>query len=731
MDAIKKIPASICWIVISLLVFILPYNASSQINTITKRLREDMISQPFNDTEITGYLNSLNADGSWSDIDYANTSNTNWDPVKHSTRLVRICCAYNNPGSIHYHNTGVKANVVKILDYYISVKPKSANWWYNAIGAPTNLGPALVLMKTGDSFGFDQTTLDLYADQLINYYSESAQKWPYATTGANKIWLLKSSIDKACVKNNEEVLQSNFVSAFEEAKIMTGADEGIKTDYSFYQHGAQLYAGGYGLAFMSDITYFGLLAAETDYRMNDSQLQSVTEALLEGFQWFCQKSGFDYGACGREISRAGATSSTSLKTVVTRLKTMNPQRSAELTDCYNFLNGSADFRNPGNKHFWKSDIMVSHGSNYYLSARIPSKRMYATERMNNENLKRKWLPWGSTNIMVEGDEYRNLFAVWDWSRIPGVTSVLEDVPALPVTGGAYLSSPNEFAGGVSNGVFGLAAYDYSWDGISGRKAYFFTPDAMYCFGSGIKGAKKSPVITNINQCYSSGIVTLKNRGVKSTIDNSELTSSELSWIHHNKVGYLFPSAGEVTVKNMNQTGSWYDINTSQSPTPMTHKVFSAWIAHSTNPDNARYEYIVVPSKSISQFENWINSNPLELIINTSEYQAVYDKISDIYGIVFYNAGNVVLKNKLSVWSDKPCLLLIQNDKYKNSYTISAADPTTKLQNLNIRISLQLIGNGAILNEDKTTSIEITLPSGDFAGSTVTTGYNLKTKSETH
>ncbi len=107
------------------------------------------------------------------------------------------------------------------------------------------------------------------ADDLLNYYDESAKKWPGATTGANKIWMLKSSIDKACIKNNEEILRANFRSAFEEARIMTGKAEGIKSDHSFWQHGPQLYCGGYGMSFMSDITYFGALAHGTDYGMSE------------------------------------------------------------------------------------------------------------------------------------------------------------------------------------------------------------------------------------------------------------------------------------------------------------------------------------------------------------------------------------------------------------------------------------------------------------------------------
>lgn len=704
------------------------YDANSQISIVTERIRKNLFSQivndieianyqSVNDSEITNYLSTLNANGSWSDIDYKNTSRTNWPAARHSARLKSICSAYNKPTSIHYHVADVKNKIQCIINFYISTKPKSANWWYNSIGAPISLGPALILMKTGDSFGFDQDKLDSYSDQLLNYFSESASK----STGANKLWLLSSSIDKACIKNNDTVLGSNFKSAFEEAKIMTGSAEGIKSDYSFYQHGNQLYCGGYGMAFMSDITNFGMLAYGTSYQMSENQLQVITDAIINGFLWFCQKGAFDFGAVGREISRHGAASTSALKTVVDRLRTMNVSRSGDLTECYKFLDGTANFPNPGNKHFWKSDIMVQHGSTFYMSARVPSKRTMGSECMNNENLKNKWLSWGATNIMINGDEYRNIFAVWDWSRIPGVTSIKEEVQAVSVS---TIRSSNEFAGGVSNGVFGLAAYDYSRDGISGRKSYFFTPEAMYCFGAGINGSKSKPVITNINQCFSSGTVTVKNNGSKSTIEKTEKTFPNLRWIYHNNVGYFLPSGGEITVKNMNQSGSWHDINTSESQTEENYKVFSAWIEHGNSPVDGKYEYIVVPSKSLAQFEGWVKSNKLKMIINTPDIQAVYDRNAGVYGLAFYKAGKLMLKSGLTVEPDKACLLLIQTIKNGKGYKISVSDPTATFADINVKLSGKLKGPGVVINSDKTSTIYFELPLADEAGKSITGEYTV-------
>jgi hypothetical protein len=694
-----------------------------QSSKVTEKLRNELISQNVNDSLVMSMISKLSPEGSWGDIDYSNTSINNWVPVSHSRRLVQLGVAYNKPGSILYHKAGVLEKIRLALDFYIKTKPKSDNWWFNAIGAPTNLGPALILLKTGDSFGFDQKSLDYYSDSLLNFYTESARKWPGATTGANKIWLLSSSIHKACITNNDAVLKENFASAFEEAKIMGGKAEGIKIDNSFYQHGPQLYTSGYGMSFMMDITYFGTMASGTIYQMSDDQLRVITNVILDGYRWFSQKAAFDFGTSGREISRANAMSTASLKTVVLRLIALNAPRMDELTAFLTWLNGKSDFAGPGNRHFWKSDIMVQHGKDFYLSARVPSKRIYATERMNNENLKRLWLPWGSTNIMRDGDEYRGIFAAWDWSRIPGVTSVMEDVPGLPVVGGAFLISKTDFAGGVSDGFSGLAAYDYSWEGVSARKAYFFTPQAMFCFGSGVTAAKDNPVITSVNQCLSSGKIFVKENGKTLDVDGKEIQSSGISSVWHDRIGYYFPAGGNIVVRNMDQTGSWSEINNSASKAPVSQKVFSAWMVHGNKPASDSYQYIVVPSAIPENFEKWMSSNPFRVISNTTDLQAICDKSSGLYAIAFYKEVTVQLEKGLSLTVDKPCLVLVGKSDSGKGVKISVADPTQLLTKVTLIISQKLKGAGTTLNKDKTTSINIVLPSGDEAGKTVTAVFS--------
>lgn len=706
----------------------------SQIDTVVNRLRNENIIKVVEDSKISGYLTTFKTDGSYSDVDYTSTAGTAWPEMEHLYRLLDICIVYNKPSSSFYHSPVLKAKIKSSFDFFAALPVKSINWWYEAIGVPIVYGPALILMKTNDAYGFDQTTLTTYSAARLKYFTQSIALWPGASSGANKVWLLNGSIHKAAIENDATILKSNFSMAFSEVKVFSGTSDGIKQDYSFYQHGPQLYCAGYGLNFLSDITYFGLISKNTIFEMTETQMKLLSDVTIEGYHWFSHKSAFDFGSSGREISREGAFSTAGLVKIIDRLISLNATRLNELQNCKSYLNGTSNFQSPGNKHFWKMDMMVQHASNFYLSAKIPSKRTVGTEWMNGENLRGKNLSWGATNIMISGEEYRGIFPTWDWNIIPGVTSCKETITKYPTTGGANLIPLSTFSGGVSNGSYGFAAYDYAgftsktdlYIDIKARKSYFFTPEAMYCMGIGIDANKSNPIITAVNQCYSLGDVTLSTAGVKSVFTDTLRNYRTLNWLHHNQVGYIFPTTGNnIYVGNKNQSGTWYDINTSGSKTKQTNKVFSAWFNHGNMPVNGKYEYIVVPSKNLSQFETWTSSNPLKSIVNEKNKQAIYDTNAGIYGIVFYSADSILLDDNFKVWADSPCLLLIEKVNTTNTYKISIADPTASLAQVNIKLSKVLKGSGVTINTDNSSTIKFILPTGENTGKTISADFQYE------
>jgi chondroitin AC lyase len=369
-------------------------------------------------------------------------------------------------------------------------------------------------------------------------------------------------------------------------------------------------------------------------------------------------------------------------------------------------------------------MMVHHGLNYYLSVKTPSKRTVATECGNDENLKCRHFSWGATNIMVDGDEYQNIFPIWDWARVPGVTNVWENVKKI-IPNGIYIrDTATLFAGGVSNAQYGLSVYDFSRDSLQAKKAYFFTPDGMYCLGTAIASRKRDtihPVITNVNQCKTFGNVWV-NDGTKTSLFEDEIAMFDsLKWVHHNNVGYYFPKEYPIQLLNQNQKGSWYDINFSQDKSIVNGQVFSLLFHHGKKPVNEGYEYMVIPDKNKESFEKWLSTNTLTKIANSATVQAFADTKNQVYAAVFYSNAKVSFDKNLILSVDKPCLVIIQKNS-ANEYTISVADPTQQLQQIELTLSKKLKGKNVIKYYNNNTVLKFDLPKADESGKTVTEIY---------
>ena len=352
----------------------------------------------------------------------------------------------------------------------------------------------------------------------------------------------------------------------------------------------------------------------------------------------------------------------------------------------------------GNTHFWKSNIMTHHGSDYYMSAKVISVRTNGTEMLNGQNLKGYYLPLGATNIMTTGHEYDDVFVVWDWTRVPGTTAVANQSTADLRW---YLFGSNQFGGGVSNAHNGVMAYEHAYQGVEARKAYFFMGDAMVCMGSGIKAARTQEVRTSVNQCLANGEVTYGLSGHAYQLTDN-LSDKKIDWAYHDNVGYIFPQNGSVTLRKAKQTGSWRELEVTASEKPVTKEVFSLWISHGTTPQNEDYCYIIMPDKPLSYFTDKKFENEIKIIANTERLQAITNENKRQYAVVFYEPGEIRFSDDLVVAVNKKVLLYIE--KKDGQYEIAVADPLYKEK------SVQLSLNGE--------QMDITFPSGDYSGSSV-------------
>ena len=319
-----------------------------------------------------------------------------------------------------------------------------------------------------------------------------------------------------------------------------------------------------------------------------------------------------------------------------------------------------------------------------------------------KNLQGYYLPTGANYIHVDGDEYFDIFPIWDWGHIPGTTSPHKDPAPEPKTWGGY--GTKSFVGGASNGKYGVAGFNLSWDGVTGKKAWFFFDDEYVALGAGITSSSSTPINTTVNQTFSKGSVDVEYElGTGTPTSDGTFVLKNPNWVHHNQVGYVFPNNENVMLKNANHSGSWSEINTSTPSTIITDKVFSLWFDHGATPSGASYEYIVLPGYSKSKMQSYANSVPLKIVSNNTVQQAVHHTTKQLVGIVFHAAGTITVSNSLSIAADQPCILLYDYSVSPSLVTVS--NPNNASITVNVTI-----------NSD---SRAFSLPSGSQAGSSVT------------
>lgn len=365
---------------------------------------------------------------------------------------------------------------------------------------------------------------------------------------------------------------------------------------------------------------------------------------------------------------------------------------------------------------------------YFTSARMYSTRNQNMESpYNSEGLKNHYLGDGANFISRTGREYFDIFPVWDWRRIPGTTVVQK--PDMPAAEDIREKGVTDFVGGVSDGEYGAAAFDYikETDSLSARKSWFYFDDAWVCLGAGIRSGSVFSVNTTVNQSWLNGPVHVSTHTDLQTIaPQSDIVRDDLAWVWHDSVGYIFPGRAEVHMTNQSQSGSWFDIN-KQIDSPVdkiTEDVFKLWIDHGSQPQEGEYAYFVVPGVSMSDMGHSSYLDVIKVVSNTEALQAIQHRVQGMVQAVFYQPGRLVITDHLEIVMKNSGMVMVQ---YHNGelLSVSVADPSRRLDEVNFSVSQSLpeISGEADARmewneETGHTNIRVNLPRDQWAGSSV-------------
>lgn len=624
---------------------------------------------PFSKAFIEELLAKQNEEGAWTDINYADKTRSGWEPRLHPERILGLVKACQDENSEYYQSEKVIQAIHAALGFWFKEKLKCPNWYYNQIGVPRTLGVAFVLFE-------EHLTADEKKEAV-----ELMKNSQFGMTGQNKVWLAGNVMMRALLENDLALVQQARDTIVSE--ICTGKKEGIKDDWSFHQHGPQQQFGNYGLAYISSMSLFSGLFAETSMAFSDEQLDIIGSLLDKGYQWVIWKNNMDISALGRQLFRS-APEHKALGAAFAAAELgggtnhfCNEVAERVMRNCFSPKNSLV-----GHKHFWQSDYTLMRQPAWMASLKMASTRVLGTESMNGDNKKGYYLADGALFVYDTGQEYLNIFPVWDWRKVPGVTTYESDASMPMLEKSYYPGNESDFVGGISDGKQGLSVMELKRDGLTVRKYCLFTPEALVVLGSGIQSDSLLPVTTSIEQCWAEDKAEVWINGGWKKLESRQTFVQKGLRVLHGQKGYIIPE-GQCVAEVENRTGRWNDIMQIYREQTEEGKVFSLYMNHGTRPSGASYQYYILPQADRKAVERF-STDDLKIMTYTEKMQVVHVAKEDAWWIAAWKEGTCTLGSSLRVDVLTPGLYCIK--RQGNSYQIVCGDPTQQRDSLVLEIN---------------------------------------------
>ena len=691
-------------------------NGSADFALLKKRILDDLMQPAVDVKEIRDLIATVKPDGSWPGINYKDTSITGFQHREHLKYMLDLSRAYKKEGSGYYHNPDVKKTVSSALDFWIANDFICENWWWNEMGTPDwMINTLLVLDK-------DLTEKQRIAGAKIA--ARASLTGLGARAGGDFVPIAAMVCKQALFKEDETMLE-NAIKVMADQVVITNG-RGINPDMGFHHRVDNVTSiHSYGTNYVKAFTYWTVKTAGTKFRLPETALKLLVDYYLDGI---CMAMSYrkypDPGAKNRDLSRKETLRPASTEIPENFMLSTN-YRKKEFEDIIKIRKGEQRNELAWNKYFWHSSYFAHQSKNYFASVRMYSSRQNNIESpYNEEGLKMHHVADGANFLSRTGKEYIDVFPVWDWQKIPGTTVVQK--PALPPFKEIAKKGTSDFVGAVSDGKYGAAAFDFNsvHDVLKARKAWFFFDNEYVCLGAGINAMADFPVATTLNQCLLQNEVVVKTQSGRQTLKKGKHQLTGVSWVLHDSVAWFFPSPTAVSLHNTMFSGNWRQINHQDWATgDMVEKdLFSVWLNHGTKPKDADYEYIVLPGMDAASMESYQKKSPVIILSNKPELQAVKHKSLNIIQVVFYRAGLIKLTDRITLTAESPCIVMVQI-KGDSIGKITVSDPTQKLKSLEITVNTKVGATGnhwrsAWNNDKKLSTIQIDLPTGDYAGKSV-------------
>src|SRR5690606_24581160 len=185
------------------------------------------------------------------------------------------------------------------------------------------------------------------------------------------------------------------------------------------------------------------------------------------------------------------------------------------------------------KFFWQTEHFVFQRPHFYTTVRMFSTRNRNMEEPYNGPGKTTHHRADGTNyLQLTGDEYHDIWPVYDWQKISG-TTILQK-PQLPGPDKIQMEGLTDFVGAVTDGMLGAVAFDFRspHDLVKAKKSWFFFDEEYVCLGTDIGARTNLPVATTINQVLMRGEVSVLQGGSVNLLPRGAHQLSDIKGIYH-------------------------------------------------------------------------------------------------------------------------------------------------------------------------------------------------------
>lgn len=713
-------------LVITAALLTLSINVSADDFEIIKgRVVAELMKISIDDSGVEAILERMQKDGSFQDINYADLSRTAGFPHRrHTTDLVYLAKAYKSKKSKFFKSGKIKERIIASLKYWVDHDFFGDNWHDNQISTPANL--VNLMLVIGNEL--PKELVDKAQPILGRAHMEASGARPsgdrivIAGILAKNLLFIKD-------RNGFDKIIKIIAS---EVKFNTGM-RGMQHDYSFHHrvdrvnnttsYGYGKYANAFG-----EWSYY---VASTKYAFPIEKINQLVDYYLDGiYKQMVYGIYTDVSVKNRSISQEASFEPHDV-VEIERLLLSTDYRKKELEEIIKLRKGEAKPSLSFCKFFWQTEHFVFQRPAFYTTVRMFSTRNRNMEEpYNGPGITTHHRADGTNYLMLKGDEYHNIWPVYDWQKISG-TTILQK-PKLHGADNIQLDGLTDFVGAVTDGLYGAVAFDFKspHDMLEAKKSWFFFDKEYVCLGTDIKSGPDLPVATTINQVLMRGEVTIMQEGKVKKLPRGKRELNGVKSVYQDKIGYVFPAPTTIQLSNQTEKGSWADITDQKniSAEIISMDVFSLWINHGNSPDSASYQYIVVPDVTEQELiETSGNNRNIEIIANTSDIQAVMNKTLGICQIAFYRAGEVNISKGLTVKMESQGMAMLRMDGDK-VLELTVSDPSRKLNKVLVTLSgtYKDKGQNFITLSDpgqNSTLIIVDLPQGVYAGMSITVELN--------